>query len=73
MFCARCKSVTGLSSSAFFLAMSNWQLGNMVEARKCYDQAVGWIEKNKPQDEELLRFRTEAAELLKIEKKGESK
>ncbi|HLN27322.1 MAG TPA: hypothetical protein VK395_06230 [Gemmataceae bacterium] len=53
--------------------MSNWQLGNMVEARKCYDQAVGWIEKNKPQDEELLRFRTEAAELLKIEKKGESK
>ena len=58
-----------LSFNAFFLAMAQWQLGNQVEARKCYDQAVEWMEENKPQDNELRRFRTEAAELLKLEKK----
>ena len=40
-----------------------------AEARKCYDQAVMWMEKNNQKDEELLRFRAEAEELLKIEKK----
>ena len=55
--------------NAVFLAMANWQLGEPDEARKWYDQAVEWMEKNKPQDEELRRFRTEAAELLGIEKK----
>jgi len=59
-----------LSFNAFFLAMAQWQLGNQAEARKWYDQAVGWMEKNQPQDEELRRFRGEAAELLKIEKKA---
>ncbi len=58
-----------LSFNAFFLAMAHWQQGNHVEARNCYDQAVEWMEKNKPQDEELRRFRTEAAELLKLENK----
>jgi eukaryotic-like serine/threonine-protein kinase len=37
-------------------------------ARKWYDQAVMWMEKNNPKDEELRRFRTEAAELMGIEK-----
>mgnify|MGYP001545657784 CR=1 FL=1 len=32
-----------------------------------YDRAVKWMEENKPEDEELRRFRAEAAELLKIE------
>jgi serine/threonine protein kinase/tetratricopeptide (TPR) repeat protein len=58
-----------LSFNAFFLAMAHWQLGNKDEARKRYDQAVRWMEKNKPQDEELVRFRAEAEALLKIEKK----
>ena len=58
-----------LSFNAFFLAMAHWQLGNKDEARKWYDQAVGWMEKNKPHDEELRRFRAEAEALLKIEKK----
>ena len=39
-----------------------------AEARKWYDQAVMWMEKNNPKDEELRRFRTEAAELMDIEK-----
>ena len=52
----------------FFLAMAHWQLGNKDEARKWYDQAAGWMQKNKPQDEELLRFRAEAEELLQAKK-----
>ena len=54
---------------SFVKSMAQWQLGNQVEARKYYDQAVQWMEENKPQDKELRRFRTEAAELLKLEKK----
>ena len=41
-------------------------LGEKEEARQSYDQAVEWMEKNRPEDEELLRFRAEAAELLGI-------
>ena len=45
-----------LSFNAFFLAMARWQLGNKDEGRRWYDQAVEWMEKNKPQDDELRRF-----------------
>ncbi len=38
------------------------------EVRKWYAQAVAWAEKHKPDDEELLRFRAEAEEVLGIEK-----
>ncbi len=55
-----------LSFNAFLLAMAHWQMGNKDEARQWHAQAVRWMEKNKPQDEELRRFRTEAAELLGI-------
>jgi tetratricopeptide (TPR) repeat protein len=50
----------------FFLAMAHWQLGGQSEARKWYDQAVQWMEKNRPKDDELRRFRAEAEELLQI-------
>lgn len=50
----------------FFLAMTHWQLGEKEAARKCYYHAIQWMEKNKREDEELLRFRAEAAELLTI-------
>jgi serine/threonine protein kinase/Flp pilus assembly protein TadD len=56
----------GDSSDFFFLAMTHWQLGDKEKARSWFDTGVAWMEKNKPQDEELQRFRTEAAELLKI-------
>jgi tetratricopeptide (TPR) repeat protein len=56
----------GDSFDWFFLAMAHWQMGKKDEARKWYDKGVGWMEKNQPENEELLRFRAEAAELLGI-------
>ena len=58
--------------------MARWQLGEKEQARKWYDKAVQWMDKNKPKDEELRRFRKEAEELLGIgdeskPKKGEPK
>src|SRR5262249_30049647 len=52
----------------YFLAMAHWRLGDREQARKWYDQAVRWTEKNRPEDEELRCFRAEAAELLGIKK-----
>ena len=51
----------------FFLAMAQWQLDYKEEAAKWYAQAVQWMDKNAPQNQELRRFRTEAAELLILE------
>jgi serine/threonine protein kinase/Flp pilus assembly protein TadD len=50
----------------FFLAMAHWQMGHKDEAHKSYQQAVRWMDRNKPDDEDLRRFRTEAAELLGV-------
>ena len=47
----------GDSFDWFFLAMAHWQLGDKEEARKRYDRAVAWMEKNQPNHGELLRFR----------------
>jgi WD40 repeat protein len=57
----------GDSFDWFFLAMASWQLGKKEDARAWYDKAVQWMDKNKPEDEELRRFRAEAAALLSIE------
>jgi WD40 repeat protein/tetratricopeptide (TPR) repeat protein len=54
----------GDSFDWFFLAMAHWQLGEKEEARKWYDKAVAWMTKNQPKDQELIRFRAEAGELL---------
>jgi serine/threonine protein kinase len=59
----------GNSFHWFFLAMAHWQLDHKEEARKYYDQAVQWMEKNLPQNEHLSRFRAEAGELLAVEKR----
>jgi len=59
------KAVEGGNSFAwFFLAMAHWQLGVEDQACKWYGRAVRWMETNKPQDEDLLRLRDEAAALL---------
>ena len=63
------RSNGGDSFDWFFLAMARWQLGDKDRARQLYDRAVEWMVKNHPTDKELLRFRTEAANLLEIEKK----
>ncbi len=65
------------SFNTFFLAMAHWKLGEKEQARKWYDQAVQWMEKNQPrneeQSEELRRFRAEAAELLGIKDRPTAK
>jgi hypothetical protein len=61
-----------MSPDGFFLTMAHWQLGHKTEARKWYDQAVHWMEKNKPKDDELRRFRAEAEELLQIKDRAQS-
>ena len=50
-----------------FLAMAHWQLDDKEKARERYDRAVTWMDTNQPKNEELRRFRTEAAELLGLE------
>jgi hypothetical protein len=50
--------------NAFFLAMAHWQIGHKDEARRWYEKAVSWMEKSKPNDDELRRFRAEATTVL---------
>ena len=57
----------GDANEWFFLAMTHWRLDHQEEAGKWYALAVRWMDKNSPQNEELGRFRTEAAKLLKME------
>ena len=50
----------------FFLAMAQWQLGQVEEAEKSYNQACQWMQENRPGNLELKRIRREAAELTKV-------
>jgi eukaryotic-like serine/threonine-protein kinase len=50
----------GDSDDWFFLAMSYWQMGDKVQARRWRDQASEWMDEHKPEDDELRRFRAEA-------------
>jgi tetratricopeptide (TPR) repeat protein len=59
----------GDSSDWFFLAMAHWKLGEKDKAREWYDKAVQWMDKNQPKNDELRRFRAEAAELLELKEK----
>ena len=44
--------------------MAYKQLGDADSARRLYAQAVEWMEKKAPQNPELLRFRTEAEQVV---------
>jgi superkiller protein 3 len=57
----------GDSFDWYFLAMAHWQLGERKKPRDWFDKAGEWMDQNQPKNEELRRFRAEAAELLKIE------
>jgi tetratricopeptide (TPR) repeat protein len=63
----------GDSVDFYFIAMAHWQLGEKDKAREWYKRGAEWMATNKPQDEELLGFRAEAAALLKIDDKPNSK
>jgi tetratricopeptide (TPR) repeat protein len=59
-----------------FLAMAHRKSGNAGEARRWYDRAIAWLERNKdrlakdrPQADELRRFRSEAEEVLGLNMK----
>jgi serine/threonine protein kinase len=56
----------GDSFDWIFAAMAHWQLGEKEQARKWYERAMRWMEKNRPKGPELDRFRHEAAELLGV-------
>jgi Flp pilus assembly protein TadD len=59
----------GGSGQWFGLAVAHWQLGNKEEARRWYDKAVEWMEKNAPQDDGFRRYRAEAEQVLGVKKK----
>ena len=62
-----CSSCAGGDAAVwFFLAMAHWQLGEKNQARRWYDRAVDTCERNQSQDNELRRFRAEAATQLGI-------
>ena len=46
-----------LGFNGFFLSMAHWRLAHKDEARKWYDQAIAWMDKNQPTNKELRRFR----------------
>ncbi|MHC4493781.1 MAG: protein kinase domain-containing protein, partial [Planctomycetota bacterium] len=57
----------GSACDWFFLAMAKHKLGQ-TDAGEWYDKADAWMEKHKPDDEELQRLRAEAEEVLGIKK-----
>jgi WD40 repeat protein len=53
----------------FFLAMAHGQMGRADEARRWFDRGVAWMDRHAREDEELRRFRAEAADLLGVKDK----
>ncbi len=54
------------SSDMFFVALAHWQLGEVEEAQRWYNKAVAQLVDDPSPDEELLRFRAEAQDILGI-------
>jgi tetratricopeptide (TPR) repeat protein len=49
-----------------FLAMARAHLGEEGPARRLYERSLAWIDANAREDDELRRFRAEAADLLRL-------
>ena len=62
----------GDSFDWFFLAMAYWRLGDSAKARMWFDRAVLWMDRHKPHDDELCRFRAEAEAMLVPGDRGQS-
>jgi serine/threonine protein kinase/tetratricopeptide (TPR) repeat protein len=56
----------GTAYDWFFLAMANQRLDHKGEALMWYDKGAEWLDTHAPYDEELIRYRQEAAELLGV-------
>ncbi len=50
----------------FLLVMVRWQQGDRQQARALFDRAASWTDRHRPSDDELRRFRAEAAALLGV-------
>jgi tetratricopeptide (TPR) repeat protein len=61
------------ANESFFLAMARWQLGDKPGARKGFDKGIAWMDKDESRQDELRRFRAEAAELLGIREEAKPK
>jgi serine/threonine protein kinase/tetratricopeptide (TPR) repeat protein len=59
-----------VAHNGYFLAMANWQLGHRDKAKEWFDKAAAWTKKYDPANEELGRFRADAATLLSREDNG---
>jgi hypothetical protein len=57
----------------FLLALAHARKGEKDKATIWFDKAVPWTKKNAPKDPELLRFWTEAAQLLNRPAPGEGR
>ncbi len=53
----------------FFLSMAAWHLGEPATALDAYRKSTEWMDRRHSNDDELIRFRAEAAQLLKIEER----
>jgi tetratricopeptide (TPR) repeat protein len=58
--------VGGNSFDSYYLAMVQYRLGDREGACKSYREAVEWMRKNRPGDEDLCRLCVQAASLLGI-------
>jgi hypothetical protein len=50
-----------LAHNYFFVAMARRRLGERLQAIEDFVQAAQWMQTHAPNDEELIRFRAEAA------------
>jgi tetratricopeptide (TPR) repeat protein len=55
-----------VAQNSLFLAMAHWQAGHTEEARRWYQQAVQWMDKNQPADPDVLQVRAQAARMLGV-------
>jgi hypothetical protein len=61
---ADCPALSCPTTPATCLSFLSWQLREKGKALEWYGKAVLWMEKHKPNDESLRRFRAEAEELI---------
>jgi tetratricopeptide (TPR) repeat protein len=61
-----------LGTNALFLAMAHRQLGDEPRALRWFDEADRWMQKTARTDAELIRFRAEAEQLLRVEGRAQT-
>ncbi len=57
------------ANAAFFLAEVHWRLDHKELARRWFDKAAEWMDKNKTEAEKLRPYQSEAGKLMAIAEK----